>query len=105
MYIAGATAGKSDLQVGDKFILNIGEIKMEFEFAGVLKDALFCSMGNPRMLVSDEDFRKIANDEYVKQYNSGSVYYIETDNLSALRSETADAESVYLAIDNDAYRC
>lgn len=101
MYIAGATAGKSDLQVGDKFILNIGEIKMEFEFAGVLKDALFCSMGNPRMLVSDEDFRKIANDEYVKQYNSGSVYYIETDNLSALRSETADAESVYLAIDND----
>ena len=26
MYIAGATAGKSDLQVGDKFILNIGEI-------------------------------------------------------------------------------
>ena len=103
MYIAGATAGKSDLKVGDKFILNIGEIKMEFEFAGVLKDALFGSemIGNPRMLVSDEDFRKIANDEYVKQYNSGSVYYIETDDLSALQSETADAENIYLAIDNE----
>lgn len=103
MYIAGALPKRSDLQIGDKFMLNIGEINMEFEFAGTLKDALFGSemMGNPRMLVSDEDFRKIANDEYVKQYNSGGVYYIETDNLSALQSETADAESVYLAIDND----
>ena len=103
MYIAGVIAEKSDLQVGDKFTLSIGEIKMQFEFAGVLKDALFGSemMGNPRMLVSDEDFRKIAGDDYVKQYNSGGVYYIETDDLSALQSETADAESVYLAIDND----
>ncbi len=103
MYIAGAIAGKSDLQIGDKFTLKIGEINMEFEFAGVLKDALFGSemINNPRMLVSDEDFRKIANDEYVKQYNSGSIYYIETDDLSALQSETAEAEDVYLAIDNE----
>ena len=103
MYLSGAIAEKSDLQVGDKFILNIGEIKIEFEFVGVLKDALFGSemMGNPRMLVSDEDFRKIANDEYVKQYNSGSIYYIETDNLSALQSQISDAENVYLMIDND----
>ena len=103
MYIAGAIANKSGLQVGDKFSLNIGEINMEFEFAGVLKDALFGSemIGNPRMLVSDEDFEKIANDDQVKQYNSGGVYYIETDNLTALQSETADAESVYLSIDND----
>ncbi len=103
MYIAGAIAKKSDLQVGDKFKLKIGEINMEFEFAGSLKDALFGSemIGNPRMLVSDEDFRKIANDDYVKQYNSGSIYYIETDNLSALQSETADAENVYLSIDTE----
>lgn len=103
MYIAGAIAGKSDLQIGDKFTLKIGEINREFEFAGVLKDALFGSemMGDPRMLVSDEDLRIIANDAYVKQYNSGSIYYIETDNLTALQTETADAENVYLTIDND----
>ena len=103
MYIAGAIPNRSNLQVGDKFTLSIGEINMEFEFAGVLKDALFGSemMGNPRMLVSNEDLTKIASDDYVKQYNSGSVYYIKTDDLSALQSETADAENVYLAIDNE----
>ncbi len=106
MYIAGAIAGKSDLEVGDKLTLTIGEISMEFEFAGVLKDALFGSemVGFPRMLVSDEDFRKIANDDYVKQYNTGSIYYIETDDLSALQSETADAQNIYLALDTETIR-
>ncbi len=103
MYITGAIPNRSNLQVGDKFTLSIGEINREFEFAGVLKDALLGSemMGNPRMLVSDEDFKKIASDDYVKQYNSGSIYYIETDNLSALQSQIADAENVYLMIDTD----
>ena len=103
MYITGSLPKRSGLQVGDKFTLSIGEINMEFEFAGVLKDALFGSemVGNPRMLVSEEDFRKIANDDYVKQYYSGSVYYIETDDLFKLQSETADAENVYFAIDNE----
>lgn len=103
MYIAGAIAGKSDLQVGDKFTLDIGEINMEFEFAGVLKDAFLGAemMGNPRMLVSDEDLKKIADDDFAKQYNSGSIYYIETDNLKALQSEISDAENIYLMIDND----
>ena len=103
MYITGAIVGKSDLQVGDKLTLSIGEIKMEFEFAGVLKDALFGSelMDIPRMLVSDEDFRKIANDDYVKQYGMGSLYYIDTDDPSALESEIADAENVYFSLGND----
>ncbi len=103
MYIAGAIAEKSDLQIGDKFTLKIGEINMEFEFAGTLKDALFGSemMGNPRMLISEEDYEKIANDDQVKQYASGSVYFIETDNLTALQSEISDAENIYLMIDND----
>ena len=97
MYIAGIVKN-ADLQVGDKLTLSIGEIKMEFEFAGALKDALFSS---PRMLVSDEDFRKIANDNYVKQYSLGSLYYIDTDNLYALESKIADAEDVYFSEDND----
>lgn len=101
MYIAGAIANKSDLQVGDKLTLSIGEIKMEFEFAGALKDALFGSVGCPRMLVSDEDFRKIADDGYAKQYSLGSLYYIDTDNLSELESKIADAEGVYFSEDND----
>lgn len=103
MYITGAIAGKSDLQVGDKLTLSIGEIKMEFEFAGVLKDALFGSelMDIPRMLVSDEDFRKIANDDYVKQCSMCSLYYIDTDYSSALESEIADAENVYFSLGND----
>ncbi len=103
MYITGAVPKRSDLQIGDKFTLKIGEINMEFEFAGTLKDALFGSemMGNPRMLISEEDYKKIANDDQVKQYTSGSVYYIETDNLSALQSQISDAENIYLMIDND----
>ena len=103
MYITGAVPKRSDFQIGDKFTLKIGEINMEFEFAGTLKDALFGSemMGNPRMLISEEDYKKIANDDQVKQYASGSVYYIEADNLSALQSEIADAEDIYLMIDND----
>ena len=101
MYIAGAIANKSDLQVGDKLTFSIGEIKMEFEFAGALKDALFGSVGCPRMLVSDEDFGKIADDDYAKQYSLGSLYYIDTDNLSELESKIADAEGVYFSEDND----
>ena len=101
MYIAGAIANKSDLQVGDKLTLSIGEIKMEFEFAGALKDALFGSVGCPRMLVSDEDFGKIADDDYAKQYSLGSLYYIDTDNLSELESKIADAEGVYFSENND----
>ncbi len=103
MYITGSLPKRSGLQVGDKFTLKIGEINMQFEFAGSLKDALFGSemIGNPRMLVSEEDFKIIANDDYVKQYYSGGVYYIETDDLYKLQSETADAENVYFAIDNE----
>lgn len=97
MYIAGIVKG-ADLQVGDKLTLSIGEIKMEFEFAGALKDALFSS---PRMLVSDEDFRKIADDNYVKQYGMGGLYFIDTDDVSALESQIADIEGIYLSADND----
>lgn len=102
MYITGAVAQKSGLQPGDRLTFTLGGISMEFEFAGVLKDALFGSemVQMPRMLISSEDFRQIADDPYVKQYSTGCLYYIETDDLSALESETADMENIYMTIDN-----
>lgn len=103
MYISGNTVKKSGLVPGDKITLEIGNTSMEFEFAGYLKDALFGSemMGNPRMLISREDFLKIADDTSVKQYSMGSLYYIDTDNYFALEAETADADNILISFSND----
>ncbi len=89
-YITGNIPRASGIEVGDRFTVEIGSVKREFEYAGYAKDAFLGSpfMGNSRLMISREDYDVIAADERAKAAE-GSVYYINTTDIPELEKKLA----------------
>lgn len=81
-----ADKSKNNLDVGDKVVITIGDIKKEFSIKMFTKDAIFGSSmyEMKRLLISDEDY------EVFKSYKKAGVinnYYIMSDDTAALEKE------------------
>lgn len=96
VYISVSFAEKAGLKPGDKFDIKFGDASLTFELADVLKDALFGSemMGNPRFLINNSDYQKISSDDAIKNGNTGGIYYVNTDDVTALESAVAECTAV-----------
>lgn len=96
VWLTGGVPRREGVDVGDVFTFSLGDTEIELEVAGFAKDALFGSemMGNPRMLMNSEDFKTLCDDEIISNYSMGNVFYIDTDNTSALASELSELDGI-----------
>lgn len=95
-YFTGIIVSKLDIAIGDKFQFRSGDTVIELEYAGIAKDAFLGSdmMGNPRMIINNSDYEKLASDKSTHENNMISVYYINTNDIKALQSDLADLPPV-----------
>ena len=84
----------NNLEVGDKIVIEKGDVKGTYEIQGGLKDAFLGSkmFGNPRFFLCDEDFQKFLDDEVCYNYYGGEIFYIHTDDTKAVGSALSDLE-------------
>jgi len=96
VYISGSVPKKSGLEVGDTFQFMFEENELTFEFAGITKDVFLGPelMGVPRFILSNSDYEKIRSDSYALNGNMGAIYYVNTDNVTALESAAADCNNI-----------
>lgn len=96
VYISGSFAENAGLETGDTFDFKFGETSLTFEFAGIVKDAFLGGemMGNPRFLMNDSDYQKISSDDMAKQGNTGGIFYVNTDNTTALESAVSECNTI-----------
>ena len=89
IYVGGILADSDKVKVGDKVTLKLEDVSVDLIIDGFIKDALFGSpfMGNPRMLMNDEDAEKFFSNDVINNFNTGIVYYIDTDDVKALGQE------------------
>lgn len=96
VYISGSFAENAGLETGDTFDFKFGETSLTFEFAGIVKDAFLGGemMGNPRFLMNDSDYQKISSDDMAKRGNTGGIFYVNTDNTTALESAVSECNTI-----------
>lgn len=96
VYITGSVPKREGVKTGDRFYVELGSTKLPLEVAGFAKDALLGSdmMGNPRLLVNSADFETLMTDETIRTYSCGHVYYIDTENETALESELNEQRGI-----------
>ena len=60
------------------------------------KDAFLGSdmIGNPRCILNDKDYQKLYENKLINSGYLGEIYYVNTDNISALESATADCDNL-----------
>lgn len=87
-YITASMANSAGLEIGDRFIYKPLGKEYEFEYAGPLKDALFGSdfMGDPRFIISREDYDEIMSEEGMEPYK-GLIILVDTDDISDFENE------------------
>ncbi|MDE5556114.1 MAG: ABC transporter permease [Ruminococcus sp.] len=96
VYISGSFAKNAGLETGDTFDFSFGETEITFEVAGIVKDAFLGGemMGNPRFLLNDSDYQKISADDMAKQGNTGGIFYVNTNDTTALESAVSECTSI-----------
>ncbi len=101
IYLGGLLADDTKTYVGDKVRIEMAGVSKDFIIDGYIKDALFGSpfMGNPRILMNDDDMKAYLDDEEINQYHTGNVYYIFTDDLKSLKQELSDMQGALLGLD------
>lgn len=96
VYITGGFMKENDLKVGDTISVEHGNVKVTWEIAGRLKDAMLGSafIENPRFLISREDYELLEADELLREYYRGEVCYITTSDEKALSSVLSEIDGI-----------
>lgn len=96
VYCSGPLANKYSLKEGDKIQIHRCGTVLELEYAGSVKDAFLGSdmMGNPRCILNEEDYRKLYDNPKVQESYRGGIYYINTNDISALEKAVADVGNI-----------
>lgn len=102
VYITGYVPIREGATAGDKFRLKLDSTEIGLEVEGIAKDALFGSamMANPRLLMNHEDFETLLKDETISTYRIGHIYYIDSDDTSALESDISGLSDIYFSGSN-----
>jgi putative ABC transport system permease protein len=101
VFLGGVLADPDVAPIGDTLCLDYGDLRMDLVIDGYIKDALLGSpfMGNPRMLMNDEDAEKLFSNETIRKSFSGAVYYVNSDNVKELTEELADIKNAMFSGD------
>ncbi len=96
-YITSGFAANNNLKIGDKFTITIGESEVELEYLGKAKDAALgsSSLGNPKFIMNDEDYKQLNNDEKAKE-KTINHYYVDTTDISEVKEAISQFEGISL---------
>ena len=102
IYFSGILADETKTHIGDTVTITVQDVSVEFIIDGYIKDALFSSpfLGNPRALVNAEDHQLFMESEEVRNASCGCAYYVNTDDLKALKKDVAGIPSALFAQDS-----
>ncbi|MBO5164655.1 MAG: ABC transporter permease [Ruminococcus sp.] len=94
--IAGKFIQKNGFEVGDHILIKLGDVQMELKIAGKVKDAFLGGdiMGNTRFLLNQRDYDKFLSDDMIRAHYQGEIAYIETDDVTAIKSVIANIPGV-----------
>ena len=97
VYIGSSFAAQTDLEIGDKLTITIGESSVELEYMGKVKDAVLGSngFGNPRFIMNNEDYNYLASDEEASE-RAGNIYYVDTTDVSQVKEALSDFSGIIL---------
>ena len=100
VYISTSMTKNAGLKTGDTLEFKIGETALTLEFAGTAKDAFLGSdmIGNPKFILNDGDYAKMHADSVVQSDYMGGLYYVNTNDVTALEAATADCSTLKLNI-------
>lgn len=99
VYLSGRALEKSNVSIGEEVTVEFENTKFKLKVAGKMKDALFGSdfMGMTRILMNEEDYKKIYSDTY-KEENKGDkgtkIYYVKSNDSMELEQSLGDATSI-----------
>ena len=99
IYVSGSFMETNGFEKGDRIRFEhsgVEGLEMSFILDGSIKDALLGSdfMGNTRFLLSDEDMRKLLENETIYNHYRGEICYIDTDDIQAMKAAMADVSNV-----------
>ncbi len=88
VYLPANVLTREDLHIGDTITITIGENSVHLIVMGRFKDAMFGSdmMSNDRFLINGDDFAYLNDSDAALPY-SGSLAYINSDDVNALANE------------------
>ena len=103
VYISATFAETAKLDIGSKFNVVIGNTDLELEYAGFAKDAILGAemVDNPRFLINEKDYLKLAADEETAKYNMGAILYVDTDDIAALKGDMSEAVGILFDCSNE----
>lgn len=98
IYLPSKCASDNNIEIGDIITYNSRDLKIDFTYAGVDKDAFLGStmMGASRLIISDVNYEKIA-----AVIDDGAVfrlYSVETDDIAAFKNEIAGKDMGVLQV-------
>ena len=103
VYISATFAETAGLNVGDKFDIVLGGVRLPLEYAGFAKDAILGAemVDNPRFLINEKDYLKLESDEEIAKYSMGAILYVDTDDIAALKGDMSEAEGILFDCSNE----
>ncbi|MCR4961067.1 MAG: ABC transporter permease [Lachnospiraceae bacterium] len=106
IYLAGILADPEKTTIGDSITLEFDNVKLDLVIDGYIKDAFLGSqfIGNPRMLMNDEDYETLIADEAIKDHSTGAIYYINTDDMKGLKKDLSEVKNALFSVPKSTVR-
>lgn len=97
VYIGSSFAAQTNLKIGDKLTITIGESTVELEYMGKVKDAVLGSngFGNPRFFMNNEDYNHLTSDEKASE-RAGNFYYVDTTDVAEVKEALSGFSGIIL---------
>ncbi|MBP3270673.1 MAG: FtsX-like permease family protein [Ruminococcus sp.] len=95
IYASSAFEKKTDIKLGDTITIKLGSNTADFEFAGILKDAIFGSelVNNSHLLLNKSDFDALKDNDEAKLFQM-KLCNIFADDPKAVESALSDIPEI-----------
>jgi putative ABC transport system permease protein len=102
VYVGGLLRTLDGVEIGDQIDITIENKTVSVTIDGFMKDALLGSpfLANPRMLMSNEDYETLLGADNISAH-MGGIYYINTDDMNALKKDIAGVKNSLFSADAD----
>ena len=86
----------NDLKIGDTLHFSKEGVELDFIIDGTFKDACLGSdmMGNNRFLICEQDMKKMAANETIREKWGGDMAYVDTDDVKEFAAAIADLDGI-----------
>lgn len=100
-YVSPGYLNEANLEVGDRIKIKHEGAELSLTIRGICKDAFLggAIVGNRRVMLSEEDYKKLTDVPLIRDSYRGQTCYIDTDDTKAIKSALVNVTNV--AFDGD----